>query len=147
MANRPNYTHDRKLLLLIYFGLYYMVLLGFFIDDRLLFEYRPIFFNYNRDLTELGLIATGLPRWMIAHPTSFPVADLLAFLVPLPVIWQNLRIPSFSPWPGILFFIFIALLLFAGRYLLAGASRALYPLLSCSRSLGRRHALTGSTGS
>jgi hypothetical protein len=111
MVNRPNYTHDRNLLLLVYFGFYYAVLLGFFIDDRLLFQYRPIFFNYNRDLTELGLIATGLPRWMIAHPVSFIVADLLAFVLPLPVIWQNLRSRSFSPWPGILFFVYLALYL------------------------------------
>ena len=100
MANPLSYTRDRNWLLFIYFGLYYAILLGFFIDDRLLFQYRPIFFNYNRDLTELALSATGLPRWMIAHPGSFPIADLVAFLVPLPVIWQNLRTRSLAPTPS-----------------------------------------------
>ena len=111
MENRSHYTRDRKLLLIVYFLFYYAILLGFFLDDRLLFQYRPIFFNYNRDLTELGLIATGLPRWMIAHPASFKVADILAFLLPLPLIRQNLRNRSFSAWPGIIFFAYLALYL------------------------------------
>jgi hypothetical protein len=111
MENRIHYTRDRKLLLLVYFLFYYAVLLGFFLDDRLLFQYRPIFFNYNRDLTELWLIATGLPRWMIAHPASFAVADVLALLLPYPLIRQNLRNRSFSAWPGILFFVYLALYL------------------------------------
>jgi hypothetical protein len=111
MENHIHYTRDRRLLLLVYFLFYYAVLLGFFLDDRLLFQYRPIFFNYNRDLTELWLIATGLPRWMIVHPASFAVADVLAFLLPLPVIRQNLRNRSFSAWPGIVFFAYLALYL------------------------------------
>jgi hypothetical protein len=111
MENRIHYTRDRKLLLLAYFLFYYAVLLGFLLDDRLLFQYRPIFFNYNRDLTELWLIATGLPRWMIAHPTSFAVADVLAFLLPLPIIRQTLRNRSFSAWPGLVFFVGLALYL------------------------------------
>jgi hypothetical protein len=109
MENRILYTRDRKLLLLVYFLFYYAILLGFFLDDRLLFQYRPIFFNYNRDLTELWLIATGLPRWMIAHPASFAAADVLALLLPYPLIRQNLRNRSFSAWPGILFFAYLAL--------------------------------------
>lgn len=111
MLHRNNYKSDRNRLLLVYFGFYYAVLLGFFIDNRLLFQYRPIFFNYNRDLTELALLATGLPRWMTGHPISFPIADLLAFLVPLPIILQNSRNRSFSPWPGILFTIYLVLYL------------------------------------
>jgi hypothetical protein len=111
MENRIHYTRDRKLLLLVYFLFYYAVLLGFFLDNRLLYQYRPIFFNYNRDLTELWLIATGLPRWMIAHPFSFGVADKLAFLLPILLIRQNLRNRSFSAWPGILFFAYLALYL------------------------------------
>lgn len=111
MENRIHYTRDRKLLLVVYFFFYYAVLLGFFFDDRLLYQYRPIFFNYNRDLTELWLIATGLPRWMIAHPASLAVADALAFILPLPLIRQNLRNRSFSSWPGIVFFIGLSLYL------------------------------------
>ncbi len=111
MENRIHYTRDRKLLLVVYFFFYYAVLMGFFFDDRLLYQYRPIFFNYNRDLTELWLIATGLPRWMIAHPASLAVADALAFILPLPLIRQNLRNRSFSSWPGIVFFIGLSLYL------------------------------------
>ncbi|HET6254647.1 MAG TPA: hypothetical protein VFE32_11260 [Puia sp.] len=111
MVTRHQYTRDRNLLLVSYLLFYYAVLVGFFLDDRLLFQYRPVFFNYNRDLTELWLIATGLPRWMIAHPASFAVTDILAFLVPLPLIRQNFRNRSFSPWPGVLFIFCLALYL------------------------------------
>src|ERR1700722_20345231 len=111
MVNRSYYTRDRNLLLLIYFLFYYAILLGFFRDDRLLFQYRPVFFNFNRDLTELWLISTGLPHWMIAHPASFAVSDVLAFLLPFPLIRQNVRNRSFSAWPGILFFAYLALYL------------------------------------
>jgi hypothetical protein len=103
MVTRANYTHDRNRLLLIYFLFYYTVLAGWLIDDRLLCQYRPVFFNYNRDLSELALIAMGLPRWMMAHPASLRAADLLAFILPLPLIWREWRGKRFSPWPGIVF--------------------------------------------
>ncbi|HTR30116.1 MAG TPA: hypothetical protein VMH27_12650 [Puia sp.] len=103
MVSPIDYTRDRNRLLLVYFLFYYAVLIGWFADDRLLFQYRPVFFNYNRDLSELTLIALGIPRWMIAHPGSFAAADSLAFILPLPLIWRELRGKRFSPWPGIVF--------------------------------------------
>jgi hypothetical protein len=69
-----------------YFVFYYAFLLGFCLENRLLCQYNPIFFNYNRDLTELALIATGIPRWMIVHPLSFAATDALAILLPLPIL-------------------------------------------------------------
>ena len=83
---QPHFSRDRRLFLTAYFGFYYAFLLGFCLESRLLSQYHPIFFNYNRDLTELALIATGIPRWMIAHPFSFTVADALAFLLPLGIL-------------------------------------------------------------
>lgn len=109
MVTGSYHTRARNQLLLIYFLFYYAILLGFFLDDRLLFQYRPIFFNYNRDLTELWLIATGLPQWMIAHPGSFALADGLALVLPVLVIRQYQRGRTFSPWPGIVFVVYLAL--------------------------------------
>jgi hypothetical protein len=116
MTTRTYYTRDRNLLVVIYFLFYYAVLLGFFLDDRLLSQYHPIFFNFNRDLTELALIATGIPRYMIAHPAWFTIADILAFLLPLPLIFREARQTghpetrpaNFSPWPGLLFVCYLA---------------------------------------
>jgi glycosyltransferase involved in cell wall biosynthesis len=84
--SNQHFYRDRRLVLLAYFLFYYAFLLGFYLENRLLSQYHPIFFNYNRDLTELALIATGIPRWMIAHPFSFTVADAFAFLLPLPIL-------------------------------------------------------------
>jgi len=111
MENRSYYTRDRNLLLGFYFLFYYAVLLGLFLDDRLLVQYRPIFFNYNRDLTELFLIATGLPRWMIVHPASFAIADVAAFLLPLPLLVYVGRKGRFSAIAGVVFLLTVVLYL------------------------------------
>jgi hypothetical protein len=111
MVNRSYYIRDRNLLLLIYFMFYYVVLLGLFLDHRLLSQYQPVFFNYNRDLTELFLIATGLPRWMIAHPAAFAIADCAAFLLPLPLLIYVGRKGRFSLLAGIVFLATLALYL------------------------------------
>lgn len=106
-----HYIRDRNRLTAIYFLFYYILLLSFQHDDRLLSEFQPIFLTQNRDLTELALIATGLPRWMMAHPVSFRIADALAFLLPIPLLWQGLRNIRFSILPGIVFVIFLSLYL------------------------------------
>lgn len=117
MINSSHYIRDRNRLLLIYFLFYYVILLGFAMDGRLLSQYQPIFFNYNHDLTEIALIASGLPRLMISHPASFVAADILVFLLPLPIIWREGRrrphSPSSppSPWAGLIFLIGFALYL------------------------------------
>ena len=54
MTTRTYYTRDRNRILVVYFLFYYALLIGFFIDGRLLSQYHPIFFNFNRDLTELA---------------------------------------------------------------------------------------------
>jgi len=103
-----NYTRDKRTLPTVYFLFYYGVFLFFFIDHRLLGQYQPIFFNYNRDLTELALIVTGLPGSMIHHPWGFTVADLFALVAPLAVLGPLVRKGRFSPGCGIFFTIVIS---------------------------------------
>jgi hypothetical protein len=107
-----SYTRDKKITLLVYFLFYYGIFISFYLDDRLLSQYQPIFFTYNRDLTELILIATGLPRWMMTHPWTFTAADTLAFLLPAALLAYALRKGRFSPVLGIAFGLFL------GGYLL-----------------------------
>jgi hypothetical protein len=111
MPTAPNHIRDKSFLLLIWFLFYYLILLSFFHDDRLLSQYQPLFFNHNRDLTELALIAAGLPRWMIAHPASFAVADVLAFLLPVLLLVVTTRSRRAAPVAGILFLAYFALYL------------------------------------
>jgi len=109
-----NYTRDKRTLLAVYFLFYYGVFLFFYIDHRLLGQYQPIFFNYNRDLTELALIATGLPKWMIHHTWGFVAADMLALAAPLAVLGSYFRRGRFSLWGGVFFTV-----VFSGWLLLA----------------------------
>jgi hypothetical protein len=106
-----NYIRDKKLLLTVYFIFYYAVFLFFYLDDRLLSQYQPFFFNYNRDLTELALIGSGLPRWLIAHPLALTAADLLAFLLPAALLFFAIRKGRFSLPLGAVFIAFLALYL------------------------------------
>ncbi|HEY6900729.1 MAG TPA: hypothetical protein VI233_08810 [Puia sp.] len=104
-----NYTHDKKTLLTVYFLFYYALFLSFFIDHRLLSQYQALFFNYNRDLTELALIASGIPQAMIRHPSSFWMADAIMFLLPITVLWSYRRKGRFSTFPGVVFTICLSL--------------------------------------
>jgi hypothetical protein len=101
--SQQHFSRDRRLILTAYFLFYYAFLLGFWLENRLLSQYHPIFFNYNGDLTELALMATGIPRWMIAHPFSFAAADALAFLLPLPILVIFGRKKRFSVGFGVIF--------------------------------------------
>jgi hypothetical protein len=103
-----NFYRDRGLVLVVYFLFYYSFLIGFCLDYRLLSQYHPIFFNYNRDLTELALIATGIPRWMVNHPFSFAAADGLAFLLPLPILLTYGQKRRFFGLFGVIFAPFFA---------------------------------------
>ncbi|WP_431216059.1 hypothetical protein ACQ86N_16305 [Puia sp. P3] len=49
-----------------------------------------MFFNYNRDLTELALIGAGIPHWLMGHPAMLVLLDGLALLLPvvLLVVWR-----------------------------------------------------------
>jgi len=98
-----NYTRDKKTLLTVYFACYYAVFAFFFIDSRLLSQYQPIFFNFNHDLTELLLLATGIPKWMIAHPASFLCADLLVLLAPAVLLGFYIKKGRFSLFLGVFF--------------------------------------------
>jgi hypothetical protein len=98
-----SYTRDKRTLLTVYFAFYYAVFLFFFIDDRLLSQYQPFFFNFNRDLTELALLATGIPKWMIGHPRSFLMADVTLLLLPAALLGYYVRKGRFSVIAGVLF--------------------------------------------
>ena len=111
MTYPTNYIRDKNLLLLVWFLFYYLILFSFLHDNRLLSQYQPLFFNQNRDLTELWLIAAGLPRWMIAHPRSFIVADALAFLLPIPLLLLIGKDRRAAPLSGIVFLAFFSLYL------------------------------------
>jgi hypothetical protein len=106
-----NYTRDKTALLKVYFLFYYIVFLFFFINHRLLSQVQPILFNYNRDLSELLLIAAGLPRFMIGHPWTFFLADALLYLLPVPLLIYAVRKGRFSSPLGIAFSLFIAVYL------------------------------------
>ncbi len=104
-----SYSRDNKILLTIYFVFYYAVFLSFYFDERLLSQYQPILFNYNRDLTELALIATGLPRWLISHPLALTAADALAFLLPAALLFVTIRKGRYITALGGAFVCFLAL--------------------------------------
>lgn len=106
-----NYSRDKNTLLTVYFLFYYGVFLSFFFNHRLLSQYQPVFFNYNRDLTELSLIATGLPRFMIGHPWTFWAADALLYLLPLPLLIRYIRKGAFALSLGIPFSLFLGVYL------------------------------------
>lgn len=77
------YARDRQFLTIVYFGFFFAVFGYQWVDGRWLYQVRPEFMSYNRDLSELGVILVGLPRWMIAHPWSFGLADAMLFLLPV----------------------------------------------------------------
>jgi hypothetical protein len=106
-----NDSHNKKVLLTVYFLFYYVVFVFFFINHRLLSQFQPIFFNYNRDLSELLLVATGLPRYMIGHPWTFTLADGLLYLLPIPLITYAIRQKRFSAPLGMVFSLFLAIYL------------------------------------
>jgi hypothetical protein len=105
------YTRDKKLLLTVYFCFYFAVFWFLGIGHRLLFQVHPVLFYFNRDLAELAVIGSGLPRYMIAHPITFAVADTLAFVLPLPLLVYAFRKDRFSPALGWAFCLFLTLYL------------------------------------
>jgi len=105
------YTRDKKLLLTVYFCFYFAVFLFLGIGHRTLLQVHPVFFHYNRDLAELMLIGSGLPRFMIAHPVCFAFADTLGFLLPIPLLGYAFRKDRFSPLLGWVFCAYVTLYL------------------------------------
>jgi glycosyltransferase involved in cell wall biosynthesis len=105
------YTRDKKLLLTVYFCFYFAVFLFLGIGHRTLLQVHPVFFHYNRDLAELMLIGSGLPRFMIAHPVCFAFADTLGFMLPIPLLGYAFRKDRFSPLLGWIFCAYVTLYL------------------------------------
>jgi hypothetical protein len=100
------YVRERQVLATVYFLFYFSVFGAMIGQGRLLSQVQPVLWNFNRDLTEFAVIALGLPRWMIAHPGSFWVFDILLFALPLVWLATGLR-----RWLGLLFVSFLALYL------------------------------------
>lgn len=112
------YYYHRKAILAYYFFFYFILFLFFSFNNMLLSQYQPIFFNYNRDLSELFIIATGLPRWMIAHPWSFKIADTLIFTLPVLIIFCSLYAKRWLIYTGICFTFFLILYFLLGNVFL-----------------------------
>lgn len=100
------YARERQALLTVYLIFYFAVFGSMIVQARLLSQVRPVLWNFNRDLTELAVIAVGLPRWMIAHPASFVFFDVLLFALPLAWLATGLR-----RWVGVIFVFFLAVYL------------------------------------
>lgn len=76
------FIQQRKRVIYTYLLFYYCVFITFALTHRLLTQNEPVFFSHNRDLTELFIIATGLPKLMISHKWLFLMADTCLFLFP-----------------------------------------------------------------
>jgi len=106
------YARLQKKVITAYFAFfYYTIFAFFFMDHALLSQVNPILFHYNRDLSELALIAAGVPQYMVRHPGSFRVADILLYALPLFQLFYYFRKGKFSRVLGILFSLFLALYL------------------------------------
>lgn len=101
MAPKPR--NSRGALLTVYCAFFYAVLLFFASHGRLFSQYRAISFHYNRDLLELCLIGTGLPRFMIAHPWTYGIADAGSFLLPALIAVHFVITRRFSVILGVVF--------------------------------------------
>jgi hypothetical protein len=113
MDSQPTlqYTRDTRFLLTVYFLFYFSVFAFQGIDSRLLAQVRPALFHYNRDLGELALIGLGLPGFMIAHPVTFLLADILIFLLPVALLGYYRRTGRFSTALGLAFTLYLTLYL------------------------------------
>ena len=98
------YSH-RKEILIVYFIFYFATLIYFALNQQLLSQSNPIFFTHNRDLLELLLISTGVPRFLINHPWLYKFADSLLISLPLLLIIFFIRYKRFSTILGILFIV------------------------------------------
>ncbi len=81
---------------------HYFTLALFYQSHLLLSQFQPVMLLHNHDLGELAVIATGLPRYMISHPSTFWIADGWLWLVPLPVLFLFYRKKRFYFFPGVL---------------------------------------------
>jgi hypothetical protein len=99
----PTPRNSRGALLTVYCLFFYAVLLFFASHGRLFSQYRAISFHYNRDLLELCLIGTGLPRYMISHPWTYGVADAGSFLLPALIAVHFIVRRRFSVILGVIF--------------------------------------------
>jgi hypothetical protein len=76
----------QKLYFINYFIFFFGFVLFSYFNQRLFSQYLPSYFNFNRDLLELLVIATGVPKYLIVHPYLFLYMDILLILIPLVLI-------------------------------------------------------------
>jgi hypothetical protein len=86
---------------------YYGLLLSYYCNYRLLSQYKPIYFSYNRDVVELLLIAIGIPKLLIANPSLYWVLDVIAFAFPLLLFAINYCCKKILLAVGILFSLYL----------------------------------------
>jgi hypothetical protein len=127
-----NFQNIQRRYLAWYLLFYYGFLAFNYLHERTLHQFQALYFTYNRDLFELGIIATGLPKFLIDHPNNFFILDIIAFSLPIPVVLYYLRFKKFQPVLGILFsgyllFYFLLMNIFMQIHL---ESYAAYLLLS-----------------
>jgi hypothetical protein len=101
----------QKLYYINYFIFFFGFVLFSYFNQRLLSQYQPSYFNFNRDLLELLIIATGLPKFLIGHPIIFFYLDILLIVIPIALILYTLIIRKKSVILGLIFSIYLLLYL------------------------------------
>jgi hypothetical protein len=101
------FKNIQKLYYINYFLFFFGFVLFSYFNHRLFSQYLPTYFNFNRDLLELLVIATGLPKYLIAHPALFLYMDVLLILIPTILILYSLITKSKSLIIGFIFSIYL----------------------------------------
>jgi len=112
---------------------YYGVFLFFHFNQTLFFQFQSKYISHNRDIFELGLIALGLPNYLILHPVFFPVLDAVILLFPIVLLGYYYLKGRFSVTLGILFAISLYIYFLLHSILVYTCLQAYtcYLLLSC----------------
>jgi hypothetical protein len=98
-----SYKSIQKLYFINYFIFFFGFVLFSYFNQRLFSQYLPTYFNFNRDLLELLVIATGVPKYLIANPYLFLYMDILLILIPFVLILYALITKSKSFILGLIF--------------------------------------------
>lgn len=105
------YHSHKKVILAVYFIFYFTTFAFFALNQQFLSQYEPIFFTHNRDLSELLLIITGIPKFMISHPWLYKFVDGLMIIFPILIIIFFIRYKRFSVVPEIIFVLILGIYL------------------------------------
>jgi hypothetical protein len=108
-----SYRKTQSIYLIYYFVFYFGLLAFNYFHQRLLSQFHPFYFTYNRDLVELALISFGIPKLLLAHPICFQWLDIASIIIPLLQIVYFSVFKKYSFILGVCFsaFLFFYLLL------------------------------------